>query len=265
MLIFDVSCDSRIGKGMGYGARYLAGLAVGALRRRFRELDELRDVGSYVRKSQPSWTASGPSEAHAFRLLGLESKERIPLPPLIQGHGSRGRILIALRGDAAAALGDDVVRIERAIEASIQPTVEAMGLGPVRVEVLRVEHLMSNERTHYRVPSMNVYANWNDGIKDAIRRTIAYSAANMAYGHADRADRLLDISGLCEELVIESFGEPTLLSNAGPQDIFAVSPVRFSIAGRLHGPLFMVDRPGLERPSVAFFDAEATSHFRVAA
>lgn len=263
MLIVNVSIGSRDGKGLGARARYLAGLAAGALRRRFRELDGLPDPGSW--KQAPTWTAKGPSERHAFRLMGMAADERIPVAPLVQGHGSRGRVLIALRGDAVNALGNDVARIERAVESSILPTAEAMGLGPIDVEEIRVDHLMSNERTHYRVAAMDVYTRWAEPIEDAIRRTITYAAANMAYGHADQTDRLLDMVGICEGLELEGFEEVGTPVAHGDLDLRGVSPLRFSLSGRMHGPLFLLDRPGRERPSVAFFDNEATASYGVAA
>jgi hypothetical protein len=263
VLIVNVSIGSRDGKGLGTRARYLAGLAAGALRRRFRELDGLPDPGSW--RQPPTWTAKGPTERNAFSLMGLAPDERIPMAPLVQGHGSRGRILIALRGDAVSALGNDVARIERAVEASVIPTAAALGLGPITTEEIRVDHLMSNQRTHYRVPAMDVYVRWPESVEDAIRRTITHAAANMAYGHDDQTDRLLDLCGIGEDLLIEGYGEPSAPIAHGDRDLVGVSPVRFSVSGRLYGPLFMLDRPGRERPSVAMLDNSAGPDVGVAA
>lgn len=269
MMIFSVSCSSRQGKGLGFRSRYLAGLVAGALRRRFVELDGLPE--STRRNPCPTWTAAGPSERFALQTLGLNPRDPIPLPLVIQGAGNRGVVHIGVRGDAMTALGNDVERIERAIVASVQPAAIALGLHSVEASAMRPEHLAGNDRAYYHAPAVTVRVGQGESVEDALARTILQSAASTAYGYPDRVDRLLEISGIGEGLRIEEIehahplSSPRAVDWAGEAEPVAVSGIRFSLSGKLYGPLMLVDRPGRERPCVAMLDTPTMARMPEAA
>lgn len=259
MMIFSVSCASRNGNGLGFRSRYLAGLVVGALRRRFHETQGLPEPGLWA--APPTWAASGPSERFALQALGLNPRAQIPLAPVFQGSGGRGEVLIAIRGDAMTALGGDLDRIERAIVASMTPSAEAMGLGQVVAEAMTPEHMASNDRSHYFAQATTVHAQKGETPEQALSRSILHAAANTAFGYSDRTDRLLDISGVGADLRIEGVDYINRIdrpmSAAYGDETYAMSGIRFSMSGRLYAPLFLMDRPGRERPCVAQLDRAA--------
>lgn len=254
MLIARVSCDN---SRMGGRSRPLAGLLVAALRRRFKEFASLPDAGLW--REAPVWQASGPSERHALSRLGLSPDARIPLPQVVQGHGFGGVLNIALRGDAVEMFHGDIDRFESAIAASLGPALGAMRAGRLRIETAGVEHLSTNSRSHYRIPSLLVDLDSRSNVDEVIVQRIGIAAANTAFGYEDRLDRLLAISGISDEIVIEGYGEPVLIESLRGRDLYSIPHVAFSISGRIYGPLFMGDRPGHERPGVAQLDAHTTA------
>jgi len=264
MMIYSVSCSDGAGGNVRLQSRTIGGLIANAIRARFPEFDRLPEPSRW--EGAPSWRATGPTERTAFRMLGLDPDQPLPLPEIVQAHARNGKIYLALRGDAIEALGADLRRLEEGIEAATRPTLEAVGLGSASFEEVRSEPLMTNERLRYRIPCVYAKTGWEAlaGLEDALSRVILASIANSAYGYRDRADRLMALTVFGGGLRIEEHGKPEWVLGGTSGEGFIVPRVVFSMPCRIEGPLFLMDRVGLESDAVALLSHDNNPHLEAA-
>lgn len=260
MMIYSVSCSGGTGGNVRLQSRTIGGLIANAIRARFPEFDRLPEPSHW--EGAPSWTPVGPTERTAFRMLGLDPNQPIPLPEIVQAHAWRGKIYLAFRGDAIEALGADLRRLEEGIEAATRPTLEAVGLSSASFEEMRSEPAMTNGRLRYHIPRVHAKTGWDAiaGLENALARVILASIANSAYGYRDRADRLMALTMLGDGLRIEEHGKPEWVLGGTSGEGFIVPRVVFSMPCRIEAPLFLVGRVGPESDTVALLIRDNETH-----